>query len=207
MSEFSHKCQNFWNTLEQLIVFESVPCFRNLVPKKCHFIMPRRRYYKRHNKDKYSVEQTVLVTSSVSTWNQVIGIDGQTQTSRQYSQPIVKNTEVQGMRKVKHLTLTICNSGTELDVVPMLYAIVYVPEGYFPKDINYPISGNPMSLYEPNQFVMSCGVLDFNAGPLRIKSPLSRNLNSGDSIYIILATNSSESGRFTLNVRYAITLQ
>lgn len=169
--------------------------------------MPRRRYYKRKPRYKYSVEQTVMVTPDVSNWPQVSGIEGETQLSRQFSQVVVKNTSVQGMRKVKHLTLSICNNRSDLDALPILYAIVYVPEGYSPKDINYPISGSPMSLYEPNQFVMSCGAIDFNAGPMRIRSPLSRNLNSGDSIYIILASNKSEASGITIAVKYAITLQ
>ena len=163
-----------------------------------------KRYYR--NREKYSIEQTVIITRDVSNWDSVPGVEGETQTSKQFSQVIVKNTELQGMRKVKHLTLTICNNNSSLDALPILYAIVYVPEGYSPKDINVPISGNPMSLYEPNQFVMSCGALDFNAGPLRIKSPLARNLNSGDSIYLILASNKSEASGFTINVKYAITL-
>ena len=37
-------------------------------------------------------------------------------------------------------------------------------------------------MYEPNQFVMNCGVIDPTAGPIRIYSPISRNLNDGDKI-------------------------
>ena len=40
----------------------------------------------------------------------------------------------------------------------------------------------PGSMYEPNQFVMNCGVIDPTAGPIRIYSPISRNLNDGDKI-------------------------
>ena len=29
----------------------------------------------------------------------------------------------------------------------------------------------PSSMYEPNQFVMNCGVIDPTAGPIRIYSP------------------------------------
>ena len=39
-------------------------------------------------------------------------------------------------------------------------------------------------MYEPNQFVMNCGVVDPSAGPIRFTSPVSRNLNDGDSIYL-----------------------
>ena len=51
-----------------------------------------------------------------------------------------------------------------------------------------------ITLYEPNQFVMSSGVLDFSGGPLRIRSKLSRNLNSGDRIALALATPATTGG-------------
>ena len=45
-------------------------------------------------------------------------------------------------------------------------------------------------MYEPNQFVMNCGITDTNAGPIRYYSPLARNLNDGDAIYlVVLPTN------------------
>ena len=44
----------------------------------------------------------------------------------------------------------------------------------------------PSSMYEPNQFVMNCGVIDPTAGPIRIYSPISRNLNDGDKISLLI---------------------
>jgi len=41
-------------------------------------------------------------------------------------------------------------------------------------------------MYEPNQYVMNCGVVDPNAGPTRFSSRISRNLNSGDRLYLVL---------------------
>ena len=38
---------------------------------------------------------------------------------------------------------------------------------------------------------MASGVIDFSAGPTRIYSRLARNLNSGDNIYLVLATYST----------------
>ena len=63
-------------------------------------------------------------------------------------------------------------------------------------------------MYEPNQFVMNCGVVDPSAGPIRFTSPVSRNLNDGDSIYMLIRnTNTTASVVYTCVVRYAITLQ
>ena len=41
-------------------------------------------------------------------------------------------------------------------------------------------------MYEPNQFVMNCGVVDPSAGPIRMSSPISRNLNDGDKITLLI---------------------
>ena len=156
--------------------------------------MPRyykKKYYKGAGKDKYSVENTsVLLTT------------GQTSSGNlfQAAQALVNPTTTQGMRKVKHLTVSL----TTQDTAPTVWwAVVYVPEGYAVNPISA-ISG--ASIYEPNQFVMSCGVNDPNAGPVRIRTPISRNLNSGDSIYLVVGTPNAG-----LNVQgvctYAITLQ
>ena len=49
---------------------------------------------------------------------------------------------------------------------------------------------------------MSSGVLDFSGGPLRIRSKLSRNLNSGDRIALALATPATTGGTiFRSNIR------
>ena len=173
------------------------------------YIMPRRYRRRIVNKDKYSIEQTILATPPSDNWNTIPGnAEAETQDSRQYSVAILPPSDLQGMRKIKHLTFTVSNNGTNDSSFPqLLYAIVYVPQGYTPQTINYPIPGGATSLYEANQYVMSSGVLDFSGGPLRIKSPLSRNLNSGDSIYIIFATSVTNGVSLTAEVKYAITLQ
>ena len=63
-------------------------------------------------------------------------------------------------------------------------------------------------MYEPNQFVMNCGVVDPSAGPIRFSSPVARNLNDGDSIYLLVRnTNNTTAVTYNAVVRYAITLQ
>ena len=67
--------------------------------------------------------------------------------------------------------------------------------------------GNSSSMYEPNQFVMNCGVIDPTAGPIRIYSPISRNLNDGDKISLLIRpTLDGVATIVSLCVRYAITL-
>jgi len=118
---------------------------------------------------------------------------------------VVPPTTVQGMRKVKHIRISLSPEGTgpegaaQSDVT---WALVYVPEGYNPNNLD---GLNEHSLYEPNQFVMAAGHCDPNAGPVRISSPISRNLNSGDYIVLVIGTMVQQQIRGV--VEYAITLQ
>ena len=143
---------------------------------------PRRTY---HNRDKYSVEQTAFFSSSVANWTGVGAISGETQASLQWECLIVPADDTQGMRKVKHLNIKLCNAGN--DAMPLWYALVYVPQGYVSQNLRIPLTGDSTYLYPANQFVMSSGVVDFSAGPTFIRCPLSRNLNSGDRIILIMA--------------------
>ena len=149
----------------------------------------RKRYYKRvSNPDKYSIEHTVFNgTSPTTSINSLYQSDT----------IIVPATLTQGMRKVKHLTISLGSSGT----TSWYWAVVYVPYTQNPSALNGTSGG---ALYEPSQFVMGCGIIDLDAGPNRIHIPLSRNLNQGDSIHLILG---STGAGYTFNgiVQYAIT--
>ena len=170
--------------------------------------MPRRRYHRHFsNRDKYSIEQTAVRTPITNDWTQ-IEATSETSATIQFSIPIIPPIGTEGMRKVKHLTFTISNGAAAGETVPLFYALVYVPQGYTPQPLRLPPAGSATSLYYANQFVMSSGVLDFSGGPLRVRSPLSRNLNSGDSIYLVLATLPSyTASSFYIETQYAITLQ
>ena len=159
--------------------------------------MPRRILKSRapRNRDKYSVEQTGLMFT----------VPGEPPVNGLYQTAVlvVPASTTQGMRKVKHLTVNLTPGHT----VDLYWALVFVPEGYNPNAL-FPagsVNGNPM--YEPNQYVMNCGVCDPNAGPVRVSSRISRNLNSGDRIYLIVGAPSSTSPVVNGVVRYAITLQ
>ena len=150
------------------------------------------------NRDKYSVETTAGVFTSSNT---------ATNGLYQSAVAIIPSTTIQGMRKVKHITITVTDTATSGN---LFWAIVYVPHGTQPNAL-FSLTGNVNtvgSMYEPNQFVMNCGVIDPQAGPIRFSSPLSRNLNSGDAIYLIVGRESQLNDPSLYFVaRYAITLQ
>ena len=152
----------------------------------------KRRVFK-GSRDKYSVEQRGFSAALVD-----LGVG--VQPRYQQSVAVVPSITIQGMRKVKHLTVSVVPDAA---VDQLWWALVYVPGGTTAGPLNVSTTGS--SLYEPNQFVMNCGVVDPEAGPIRISSPLSRNLNSGDSINLVVGSNVA--GSFNACVRYAITLQ
>lgn len=150
-----------------------------------------RRRYRRGKRDKYSVEQTLF--------------DGLLTRGNTSIFEIVPATTTQGMRKVKHVTVSTATAGSDTHY-GLLWAIMYVPQGMTVPGFNLS-SGQP--LLEPNQFVMNCGAFDSDGGPLRISSPVARNLNSGDRIVLLLCPTTSTSGAsvgISGVVRYAITL-
>ena len=165
--------------------------------------MPR-RYYRRtfKAKNKYSVEQKAFTTTLAT-------LSG---SSRQAAIQVVPPTGTEGMRKVKHLTCSVqLYNDTVQDIGSAVYwALVYVPEGYSINGLNIGSpSATPTSLYEPSQFVMNCGVSDPTAGPIRVTSRISRNLNQGDSVYLICGTyvtTATVTPTVQGVVRYAITL-
>ena len=148
-----------------------------------------RRPYKRtrYGKSiKYSIQQRAF--------SFLADVGGSTQ------QVIVPPTTVEGMRKVKHITINLSADGD----TRFYWALVYVPQGTTVNSISL---SSTAGMYEPNQFVMNCGITDTNAGPIRYYSPLARNLNDGDAIYlVVLPTNVTTGPTITGTCRYAISL-
>ena len=174
----------------------------------------RRRYYGRrrsYNRDKYSIEHTGVTVpgytaESTNGWT-VYEATSSTAQSIQRAETIVPATSIQGMRKVKHLTISL-TTFQEGSTPGILYALVYVPEGYDPQPFTIPNTSTvSASLYSANQYIMSSGIIDFNAGPQRISSRLSRNLNSGDRIMLLFSTVSDAGSTLLAEVTYAVTLQ
>ena len=124
--------------------------------------------------DKYSIQQKGAVAAVAA--NRTSAVD------------IVPATTTEGMRKVKHLTVNLTQIATSNAESNLFWALVYVLRGQR-QALNIATAGaTPGSMYEPNQFVMNCGVVDPSAGPIRMSSPISRNLNDGDKITLIRPT-------------------
>lgn len=128
---------------------------------------------------------------------------------------VVPSTNTQGMRKAKNFTCTVNITSTVASAVipalPYVWALVYVPAGTTATAPN--VTG--VSLYEPNQFVIACGAGDLSSQPLRVFTPLARNLNSGDSVQLVVrfpfanTFDADTKGKLAVQAlcRYAITLQ
>jgi hypothetical protein len=155
----------------------------------------RRRAYRRSrgSRDKYSVQQRAFSFTA-----------GASPTTT--AQVIVPAATVEGMRKVKHLAINLTplpeDAGAQI-----WWALVYVPQGTQPNSIELSGASTMKSMYEPNQFVMNCGIVDPTAGPIRFSSPISRNLNDGDAIYLIVRHTLGGGMDIRGTCRYAITLQ
>lgn len=178
------------------------------MPRRYTATTRRTRRYSRAaaNRAKYSIETTTSNTGMTS-----LAVDG---TSLYGVAPVVAATTIQGMRKVKHMQVSVClqhsaAAQTVAGGAPILWALVYVPQG----QATIPAPSTAGSIYEPNQFVIASGIADADAGPIRINTPLARNLNSGDSIQLTYRLlNGAAVGTADPNaaivtmVRYAITL-
>lgn len=178
------------------------------MPRRYTVTTRRTRRYARPaaTRAKYSIETAVSNTPLAS-----MTVDGGT---LYYNTPVVPATTVQGMRKVKHMQVSVClQHGADANNLaggaPILWALVYVPQG----TPSVPPPNTSLSVYEPNQFVIASGISDADAGPVRINTPLARNLNSGDAIYLTyrllngpnVAAASTGASIVTMT-RYAITL-
>ena len=155
-----------------------------------------RRYTFRPVRDRYSKENTGFRINAPSQ-----STNGLYQTAVS----IVPASTFQGMRKVKHISISLSDTrGTGGE--QFYWAIVYVPQGTQPNALFATTGSVSGSLYEPNQFVMNCGIVDSGAGPIRFRSVLSRNLNSGDAIYLVVGSISASMAVDGV-ASYAITLQ
>ena len=83
--------------------------------------MPR-RYRRRNNgnRDKYSVEQTIINAPNSGQWD-LFPATQELGATRQVNYSILPPTDVQGMRKIKHFQLTFTSTS---DSLPFYYALV-----------------------------------------------------------------------------------
>lgn len=129
---------------------------------------------------------------------------------------IVNPTSVEGMRKVKNISIQLSFSSLYFDPndqqfkytenQQILWAIVYVPKGSEPGEIKIENG----ILYSPPQFIMASGIYDCEqpGNSSRIFTPLSRNLNPGDGIaFVYKPRQLLYNGQINAVINYAITLQ
>ena len=116
---------------------------------------------------------------------------------------IIEPLNAQGMRKVKNITLQIICTLNH----PLIWALVYVPQGTNPNQLQFGSPDEPLSLYEPNQNVIMSGVT-INGSPRQTwRTRLARNLNSGDGITLIFDSEIDVNDTFAISCtcNYAIT--
>lgn len=168
------------------------------------------RYYKRRRyiikkKNKWSIEQKPGFIAG-NGWSNT----ADTYLNRQALIPIVQSTQQEGVRKAKNISVTLTTPSNTASTTdwnyPYYWALIYLPEGMTANELS-----STSQLYQPSQYVINSGIVANQQGKIRISSYLARNLNQGDSIYLIIGTNSSflptgtnEASRFNYLVRYAI---
>ena len=155
----------------------------------------RRRAYRRGrygSRDKYSVHQKAFSFTAQASPTTT-------------AQLIVPSSATEGMRKVKHLTVNLTPI-LDQDGGQIWWALVYVPQGTTAGSIQLATTAALSDMYEPNQYVMNCGIVDPTAGPIRFSSPISRNLNNGDAIVLLVRHTLGGNMDIRGTCRYAITL-
>ena len=154
----------------------------------------RRRAYRRGrygSRDKYSVHQKAFSFTAQASPTTT-------------AQLIVPSSATEGMRKVKHLTVNLTPI-LDQDGGQIWWALVYVPQGTTAGSIQLATTAALSDMYEPNQYVMNCGIVDPTAGPIRFSSPISRNLNNGDAIVLLVRHTLGGNTDIRGTCRYAIT--
>jgi hypothetical protein len=166
--------------------------------------MYRRRTSTRRPYSSYSRRapyKTVKYSSETCSFNNTLTIDA----TEQVAAVIIAATQVQGMRKAKNFTLKL-----SVPVPLCLYAlVVFVPQGTAPSHANSGTPLNPSSLYEPNQHLIMSTIVQPNmTSPIILRSSLARNLNSGDTLQLIIFNPNIaavEDIPFAVTFNYAMT--
>lgn len=122
---------------------------------------------------------------------------------------LVAPITAQGMRKAKNFTLRIaCSPNSPL----IFWALVYVPDGTLPQNLIIPPFVTPqqptaVSFYEPNQNVIMSGSVYPNSPQETYRTRLARNLNSGDSLVLLVRCPYSDAAAGTVfaSCNYAIS--
>lgn len=140
--------------------------------------MPFRRRYARlrsTRRNKYNINTYTWEKISSNNWTLVANNIYYTYLD------VVSSSNVGGTRKVKRFVLNMAVPANP-DAI-YWWALVYVPEG---TSVSIPsLSGEG---YTPSQYVLAQGMLT-NQQPVRLNSPMARNLNQNDSIKLVIWHN------------------
>lgn len=104
-----------------------------------------------------------------------------------------------GVRKFKNFTLRLSAAMPELPAdssnfgIPYYWGLVFIPQGTQPGALEAPATLAATSIYEPNQNVIMAGV---HSGGMSqtFKTRLARNLNSSDSLGVLVKKIGSWTG-------------
>lgn len=167
------------------------------------FNRSRRSYIPRPMK-KYSVENIMVAGAfdlTAEQWN--VPMNGSIPVAYNVVNPaqfVIDSAiqTIQGTRKVKNFSVTFLGDIQR----PTLFALVYKPEGV---DIKALTPGNG-SIYEPNQNVLMTGIFE-KGQQNKWFTRLGRNLNSGDSIVLLIAVYSDDAIQYNwgAQITYAIS--
>ena len=158
--------------------------------------MPYRRRYRRRYTLARSLKATKYSNETYGSLAVIQNLNAAAGSHAFMNIPIIPNAiqGVLGTRKVKNITLRILAEETLYDDQGgnpitergrIAFALVYVPEGTQPSNMDFGANANVASLYEPNQNVIMSGIVDSNQ-TYSFKTRLSRNLNAGDQVALIL---------------------
>ena len=146
----------------------------------------RRRYYRRTGRKWTPVNQVASVAMGAGQMSVAIA-------HNRLNEKGVGPYNIGPIMKVKNFRINAVFAAS----LSVLWALVYVPEGLPIGSLNIvPTTGTSGSLtgafYEPQQYLIASGVYSsaasaggMNAGPLRVWSPMARNLNPGDRIFFL----------------------
>ena len=146
----------------------------------------RRRWYRSGGKKyKWSLERTFVSATVGSTTTQAM--------------TVIPSSNIEGVRKVKNITVNLLLQYAA-GVPGVYWALYYLPSGMAAPPLNV-ISGS--TVVEPNQNCIASGVASTNV-PLRIFTPLARNLHSSDAVILLVRAAAGVEIAVFGNVSYAI---
>lgn len=155
---------------------------------------PRRRVYSARpvKQVKYSCEHYAF-SDTINTG----------ETARNDATTMVTALATGGMRKAKNFTLDLFATSDDMQAIN--FALVYVPQGSTATTLN-PIGADATSIYEPNQNVIMSGIISTDGQKNRFTTKLARNLNSGDSIGLIVCAPANKAAvDYSAALTYSIT--